>query len=161
MTFVALWRLSHYDICRIMTFVALWRLSFMTFVALCLLPIMTFVAYRVCRSIVARYWINSVSQTAATTVAFSSVSILFLINWPKTGQAVYRRHQLGLTDMWRAGPQAYVTVNIQTSLSVVVGLIPMHARPSICLEAYILHLYRLNGRAKNPHRQLGALLHKT
>ena len=74
MTFVALWRLSHYDVCRlwrlshydvccscclsrydvcrIMTFVALWCLSFMTFVALwCLSPIMTSVAYRVCRSI--------------------------------------------------------------------------------------------------------------
>ena len=27
MTFVALWHLLHYDVCRIMTFVALWRLS--------------------------------------------------------------------------------------------------------------------------------------
>ena len=53
-----LWRLSHYDVCRIKTFVALWSLSFMTFVALWCLShydvcrqLWRFVAYRVCRSI--------------------------------------------------------------------------------------------------------------
>ena len=52
MTFVALWRLSHYDVCRIMTFVVYDVCRSMMFVALwCLSPIMTFVAYMVCRSI--------------------------------------------------------------------------------------------------------------
>ena len=76
MTFVALWCLSHYDVCRLwrmspydvcrlITFVALWRLSLIVFVALlhlshyysmfvtllCLTSIMTFVAYCVCRII--------------------------------------------------------------------------------------------------------------
>ena len=55
MMFVALWRLSYYDVCRIMTFFALWHLSFMMFVTLCWLLLMTFVAlwrlshYDVCR----------------------------------------------------------------------------------------------------------------
>ena len=41
-----LWRLSHYDVCRIKTFVALWSLSFMTFVALWCLS-----HYDVCRQL--------------------------------------------------------------------------------------------------------------
>ena len=99
MTFVALWRLSHYDVCRlwrlshydvcrllglspydvcrIMTFVALWcffalwRLSFMTFVALwCLMH------YDVCRQLW-RLWL----------LGFVAVSIILAtVNQRSTGQ---------------------------------------------------------------------------
>ena len=52
MTVVALWRLSHYEVCRSLMFVVYYVCRIMMFVALwCLLPIMTFVAYRACRSI--------------------------------------------------------------------------------------------------------------
>ena len=49
MTFVALWRLSRYDVCRIMTFFALWRLSHYDVCRLWRLSHMMFVAYDVCR----------------------------------------------------------------------------------------------------------------
>ena len=42
MTFVVLWCLSHYDVCRIMTFVTLWRLSVMMFITLWHLSLMRF-----------------------------------------------------------------------------------------------------------------------
>ena len=76
MTFVALWRLSHYDVCRIVTFVALWRLLLMTFVVLWCLS-----HYDVCRQLWRLSLIGFVAVSLHLILNRGCQSSIFVILW--------------------------------------------------------------------------------
>ena len=153
---VALWHLSHYDVCRIMTFVALWRLSLMMFVALWCLShydlfrIMTFVVHDVCHIMILwcllhyevchQLWRLYVAYRVCRSISLS----ILLSNWPLHSRTV-------LSSLWDTDPDAwYRTESFIVGPGVVNKIWPIKVIRTWSLLGQYSSSYRVSQHSLTP-----------